>query len=67
MENLKKSQKICLGLLIAVALLAGCCLDSEGEAGWMALGVCLLSGVAAVMLMLRWDKKMEGENDGEND
>ena len=62
MENLKKSQKICLGLLIAVALLAGCCLDSESEAGWMALGVCLLSAATAVVLILRWDKKMEGDD-----
>ena len=62
MENLKKSQKICLGLLMAVALLAGCCLDSEGEAGWLAIGVCLLCAVAALVLMFRWDKKMEGDD-----
>ena len=62
MENLKKSQKICLGLLIAVALLAGCCLNSEGEASWLALGVCLLSAITAVVLMFRWDKKMEGDD-----
>lgn len=64
---MKKSKKICLGILIAVAVLAGCCLDSEGKAGWLAVGVCLLCAVTAVVLMLRWDKKMEGENDGEND
>lgn len=62
MKNLKKSQKICLGLLIAVALLVGCCLDSEGEAGWVALGVCLLCAATAVVLMLRWDKKMEDDD-----
>lgn len=62
MENLKKSQKICLGLLIAVALLVGCCLDSEGEAGWLAIGVCLLCAVTALVLMFRWDKKMEGND-----
>lgn len=62
MENLKKSKKICLGILIAVALLAGCCLDSEGEAGWLAVGVCLLCAVTALVLIFRWDKKMEGDN-----
>lgn len=59
---MKKSQKICLGLLIAVALIAGCCLDSEGEAGWMALSVCLLCAAAFVVLIFRWDKKMEGDD-----
>lgn len=59
---MKKSQKICLGILISVALLAGCCLDSEGKAGWLAVGVCLLCAVTAVVLMLRWDKKMEGDD-----
>lgn len=62
MKNLKKSQKICLGLLIAVALLAGCCLDSEGEAGWLALGVCLLSAATGIVLTLRWDKKMKDDD-----
>lgn len=70
MKNLvkisQKSRKIICGLLAAVAIVAGMFLDSDGKVGWVALGVALLSGVTLVVLLTRWDEKMEAQ-DGKDD
>lgn len=62
----QKSRKIICGLLAAVAIIAGMFLDSDGKAGWLALGIALLSGVTLVVLLIFWDDKMEVE-DGKDD
>lgn len=67
MENLKKiwlenAKKICVGLLMGMTIFAGMFLDSEGTAGWLALGVCLTGGLATAVLLIRWDKKVEGDD-----
>lgn len=70
MKNLKKSpQKISrknlvVGVLFGTACVAGMFLDSEGQVGWLALGIGLLAALGCALVQIMWNEKME---DSDND
>lgn len=67
---MKKSPKkisrknLVVGLLFCMACVAGMFLDSEGAIGWLALGVGVLAAICCLVVQIKWNEKMEGdEND----
>lgn len=65
MKNLPKkisSKNLTIGILFGVACVAGMFLDSEGAIGWLALGVGLLAALACALVQIKWDEKMEGDD-----
>lgn len=67
---MKKSPKkispknLVMGALFGTACVAGMFLDSEGQVGWLALGVGVLAAIGCLVVQVEWTEKMEGnEND----
>lgn len=67
---MKKSPKkispknLVIGALFGTACVAGMFLDSEGKVGWLALGVGILAAIGCLVVQVKWNEKMEGnEND----
>lgn len=67
---MKKSPKkispknLVTGMLFGTACVAGMFLDSEGQVGWLALGVGILAAIGCLVVQVKWNEKMEGdEND----
>ena len=67
---MKKSPKkispksLVMGLLFCMACVAGMFLDSEGQVGWLALGIGILAAIGCLVVQVKWNEKMEGdEND----
>lgn len=67
---MKKSPKkispknLVTGALFCTACVAGMFLDSEGQVGWLALGVGILAAIGCLVVQSKWNEKMEGdEND----
>lgn len=67
---MKKSPKkispknLVTGLLFGTACVAGMFVDSEGSAGWLALGIGIFAAIGCLVVQVKWNEKMEGsEND----